>query len=869
MDSTDHSPDADRTEFGVETLRLRSLVRALLPALAVAALTWLLVFPWLRPDFQWKDVADAPNHLVRIYAIDAALARGEWFPRWLADLYLGYGYPLLNYYAPSTYYVAAALHRLGMTVYGSFQWTGALSVAVGAGGAYALVMAICRRLDAALLAAVVFAAAPYPFITNLYVRGAVPEALALALLPWLLAAAWDCWRRGRAWCAGLAVLVAELMLTHNVSALIGMGLLAVWVAATAVATGGPRLRPLVRTVTSVAAGLGLSAFFWVPALAESSLVQIRMAQGDFYDPRSWLFDPLHVALGVTRKEYPHTRLGPADLAVVFDYHALGIAAPEKPSLWQLLLWVFAITVALVALNAALRRRRHQPVVAPRCAARPAGAPDDVPGAATRAWLSLCCALVALVCWFMNTIWSKSVWGAVPLATLAQFPWRLYGPLALALACSVGLAVAALPARAASTWVVRAAAVALAGMLTYGSVAARPVTLGPEPAHDIDGRDLAALEYNRYGAGTTSGGEFLPTTVHWEEDKWVGQKRGIRLYEDAYPQASWQAGLARVLDGTATITGIAQQPNRIVLDVEATTDSEVGIHQLVFPGWRGYVDGEEVSLRPAQYVGSIPESLGFITMAVPAGHHRVDVRFGPTRVRAAATALSAAVAMAACLWLVPWSRWGLAPVARRVALVVLPLTAATVSLGAQALATRPLRSVPPSARRVALDVAGAVSANQAVTAAPNGDGHGALPPYLDVRTQVINGQARRWLYLHPPAMVTVPLHVPAHAYFQARLALDPETWATPTGDGVRFILEAEVAGGRVPLLDRLVNPRAQAEDRSWIDVWASLKALEGQDVRLVLRTDPRADTTYDWAGWADPQVVIWDASRPLPAEPHQW
>ena len=39
-------------------------------------------------------------------------------------------------------------------------------------------------------AAVVYALAPYPFLSNLYARGAIPEALALGMLPWLLAAVW-------------------------------------------------------------------------------------------------------------------------------------------------------------------------------------------------------------------------------------------------------------------------------------------------------------------------------------------------------------------------------------------------------------------------------------------------------------------------------------------------------------------------------------------------------------------------------------------------------------------------------------------------------------------------------------------------------
>ena len=34
----------------------------------------------------------------------------------------------------------------------------------------------------------------------------------------------------------------------------------------------------------------------------------------------------------------------------------------------------------------------------------------------------------------------------------------------------------------------------------------------EPTQDINPTSLAAKEYNRYGMGTTSGGEFLPRTV---------------------------------------------------------------------------------------------------------------------------------------------------------------------------------------------------------------------------------------------------------------------------------------------------------------------------------------------------------------------
>jgi hypothetical protein len=124
-------------------------------------------------------------------------------------------------------------------------------------------------------------------------------------------------------------------------------------------------------------------------------------------------------------------------------------------------------------------------------------------------------------------------------------------------------------------------------------------------------------------------------------------------------------------------------------------------------------------------------------------------------------------------------------------------------------------------------------------------------------------------MHPPAEAAVRLRVPPDAYLQAGLALDPATWNTPTGDGVRFIVEAETPAGRQMLLDRPVNPRARTEEQTWLDVWVPLTSLAGQDVTLRLRTDAAADPTFDWAGWSNPQIVTYRSVRPDPGAEHKW
>ena len=223
-----------------------------------------------------------------------------------------------------------------------------------------------------------------------------------------------------------------------------------------------------------------------------------------------------------------------------------------------------------------------------------------------------------------------------------------------------------------------------------------------------------------------------------------------------------------------------------------------------------------------------------------------------------------------------------------------MLAAAVSLGAGAWDARP-RLGPADAgpgayarvplgfglggtSRVWIDVAGAVAGGRAETAAPGFSGQGNLQPYLDVRYQGLPGppgvagtETRRWLYMHPPAAAAVRLRVPPHAYFQAGLGLDPAVWGQGVeyGDGVRFVLEVDGPAGRQVLLDRHVNPRARTEERPWIDVWVDLDHLAGQEVRLTLRAESADDPNFDWAGWANPQIVTWPAARAQPGARHQW
>ena len=200
----------------------------LVVALAVAA---TVAGAWLDPRFDYL-VDDGSNHSLRVAIFDALLRRGDLFPRWWPDLSLGYGYPLLNFYSPGTYYLAEAFHLLGASAYRALHLVAVVSVLVGTVGAYVLGATAFRSPLAALVLAVAYVGAPYPFVANLYNRSAFPEALGLALLPWLLAAGDRAVRvRSRPALLGLAAALALLVLVHSLTAFVGAGILLLWIAA--------------------------------------------------------------------------------------------------------------------------------------------------------------------------------------------------------------------------------------------------------------------------------------------------------------------------------------------------------------------------------------------------------------------------------------------------------------------------------------------------------------------------------------------------------------------------------------------------------------------------------------------------------------
>jgi len=152
-----------------------------------------------------------------------------------------------------------------------------------------------------------------------------------------------------------------------------------------------------------------------------------------------------------------------------------------------------------------------------------------------------------------------------------------------------------------------------------------------------------------------------------------------------------------------------------------------------------------------------------------------------------------------------------------------------------------------------------------------------PPGVMARWQ---GRCRPFLYHHPGSGPSHPqLHYPLRlpeegATLTFGLTQAAEFWDPRYGDGVHYRVEVVPATGEpVTVYSRWVDPKNVPADRRWIDAEVDLSAWAGQQVTLVLATDPgpAGNALEDHGGWGQP--VVWAgppaqaaASRPAAAGP---
>ena len=566
------------------------LVRNLGPGLILN----LLALPLLWPLLTMRSFCthDGNNHFFRLVALRDAIENGLWFSRWTPNLVYGYGLPFFNYRGQASYYIPELLILLGMDVPVAMNIVYAAALVLGGWGCWLLARDLWHNEWSGLLAAIAYLAAPYQML-SVYVRGNLPEVMALALLPWI----WWFFHRlalrgGRGNFLAASFSLAALLLTHNISSLLFVPLLLAYLAFFGwqrIHQGKP-WRHWRLAAGALLAGLLMTTFAWLPALAEKDSVQLYLAHSSRGNDFHQNFITLSELLSPPTVSDPSLLNSPLTVQVGLPLLVLALAGLAG-------VWFFGG-----------RARRRTPL------------PD------TLRQQALFMALAAAVLLLLTLPPLAVVWETLPLIRFVQFPWRLVGRVILPLALLAGAApawIAALKLRIAPT---------LAGAGTLVAVAVLILTAMPWlypadcsfPAEPTIA-SVMNFERNTGAAGVVPLGTYLP--------RWVVERpAGSPMEEDLRAGRTPRRFDSSLLPDGARLLSERYGANRAEIKVETPAAFQALYHTFYFPGWRVEVDGEPVEIEPA-------EGTGLISFVVPAGKHTIRIRWTLTPLRAGAGLVS--------------------------------------------------------------------------------------------------------------------------------------------------------------------------------------------------------------------------------------
>ena len=247
-------------------------------------------------QFELMDGHDVWAYLPRSVEFWEGLRHGQLFPRWAPDLGAGYGEPLFNFTPPLIHYLTSLFHVIGFNFVTAENLSLFTLLYLAGLGMYLLAAEFFGRRGG-LVSSTAYLFAPYVLVT-LYVRHALADFSAFAPLPW---AFWGLYRFaavGRPPSLLVAALSAFLLVLSSNSVSI-MALPALFLFVAWLTWHRRSWRVFVRGCLALGFALGLSAFFWLPALAEMNYVHVsrRVESLNFHDHFAYIYQLIYSSWG--------------------------------------------------------------------------------------------------------------------------------------------------------------------------------------------------------------------------------------------------------------------------------------------------------------------------------------------------------------------------------------------------------------------------------------------------------------------------------------------------------------------------------------------------------------------------------------------
>jgi hypothetical protein len=529
-------------------------------------------------------------HLLSWMEVVRAIHSGVWYPHWAHDANYGAGEPRFVFYPPASWILGAFLGSIT-------SWTIAptlfVFVALIASG-WSMFYLAREWLPAgtATLAACFYLANPYALFVS-YERSAFGELLAAVWIPLIVLFATS---KSRS-ISALSLAVAAVWLTDAPAAVIASYTLAV--VALAMMWAERKLWPGLRAAGGMLFGLGLAAFYLVPAANERRWVEIsRAVLSGLRVEDSFLFE----------------RTGES-----FHDQVLHTAS-----------WILLVAVAIAAIAFWLCRRNRDS------------------GASLRFSLGV----LLLLVFFLQFRFSGGIWRHLPELSYVQFPWRWLLVIEPAACLLIGMAIDSFAPGALrfaggrtrgrfmniSMKTAMPVAILAAGVVFTVIVASR-IFFQTCDDEDAPAAQVAAF---RSGEGVEGTDEYTPAGAdNSEVQQGLPFLRLVRSVRDDIADSShgenppWQSppDTSKLVSVPVSIQVIKRNAESWTIHCESSKPEYAVLRLMDYPAWQVTLNGLPVRGRPSR-------DDGLMTLPISAGSNLIEVRWKITQDAIAGRAVSA-------------------------------------------------------------------------------------------------------------------------------------------------------------------------------------------------------------------------------------
>ena len=352
--------------------------KLLLYCLGILVLAFIVCLPLILPFFKtgFFPTHDGEWAVVRLSDMYREIKDLQFPARYSGYLNFQYGYPLFNFTYPLPYYLGVVLVFAKLGFVNSIKILFSLSAILSFFSMFLLSKDLWRNKWAALTSAILYTYVPYR-IVDLYVRGSIGESLSFVLFPLMLLGIKKIYDKKRVLdMMAVGILFALLIATHNIMTVL-FGIVIFFIVLLALFK--KEINFVVRLLLSLFFSLCFSAFFWVPAIFEKSL--ILLSKIPIADRSLYFVKPLQLII-------PQWGYGTPTDQNPFSYQ-IGIP--------QLIIFVLAFIFALIN----IKKDKY-------------------------AKTALFLILVTLCISFLLFSESATIWKVTPLLSEINYPWTLLG-----------------------------------------------------------------------------------------------------------------------------------------------------------------------------------------------------------------------------------------------------------------------------------------------------------------------------------------------------------------------------------------------------------------------------------------------------------